>query len=106
MLLCADPFLNDVNFVLSVLTLEELGATGNKVSPNQRLHSSQSHLPAGHCCTAEIACMNNGHSMTLTMKINPDSSYHLAGPDWPHNQPCSGQRYCRPCHICHSPGCY
>ena len=29
--LCADPFLNDQNFVLSVLTLEELGATGNKV---------------------------------------------------------------------------
>ena len=28
---CADPFLNDQNFVLSVLTLEELGATGNKV---------------------------------------------------------------------------
>ena len=27
----ADPFLNDVNFVLSVLTLEEGGATGNKV---------------------------------------------------------------------------
>lgn len=27
---CADPFLNDENFVLSVLTLEELGATGNK----------------------------------------------------------------------------
>lgn len=25
-----DPFLNDVNFVISVLTLEELGATGNK----------------------------------------------------------------------------
>ena len=34
---CADPFLNDQNFVLSVLTLEELGATGNKVSPSQRL---------------------------------------------------------------------
>ena len=29
--LAADPFLNDANFVLSVLTLEELGATGNKV---------------------------------------------------------------------------
>lgn len=28
--LTADPFKNDVNFVLSVLTLEELGATGNK----------------------------------------------------------------------------
>ena len=27
-----DPFLNDQNFVLSVLTLEEFGATGNKVS--------------------------------------------------------------------------
>ena len=31
MLCCAaDPFLNDQNFVLSVLSLEELGATGNK----------------------------------------------------------------------------
>ena len=38
---CADPFLNDQNFVLSVLTLEELGATGNKVSPCQRLRLSQ-----------------------------------------------------------------
>ena len=27
-----DPFMNDQNFVLSVLTLEEFGATGNKVS--------------------------------------------------------------------------
>lgn len=27
----ADPFLNDQNFILSVLSLEELGATGNKV---------------------------------------------------------------------------
>ena len=30
LILCADPYLNDVNFVLSVVTLEELGATGNK----------------------------------------------------------------------------
>lgn len=43
----ADPFLNDQNYVLSVLTLEELGATGNKVrllrptttlSPLQSMH--------------------------------------------------------------------
>ncbi len=27
----ADPFANDENFLLSVLSLEELGATGNKV---------------------------------------------------------------------------
>jgi hypothetical protein len=27
----ADPFLNDENFLLSVLALEELGCTGNKV---------------------------------------------------------------------------
>ena len=26
----ADPFLNDQNYILSVLSLEELGATGNK----------------------------------------------------------------------------
>ena len=28
---CADPFGNDESFLLSMLTLEELGATGNKV---------------------------------------------------------------------------
>ena len=33
----ADPFLNDENFLLCVLSLEELGATGNKV-----LHQSPS----------------------------------------------------------------
>ena len=27
---CADPFLNDATYFTSVLTLEELGATGNK----------------------------------------------------------------------------
>ncbi len=27
----ADPFANDENYLLSVLSLEELGATGNKV---------------------------------------------------------------------------
>ena len=32
LLFAADPFMNDQNFVLSVLTLEEFGATGNKVS--------------------------------------------------------------------------
>ena len=31
----ADPFLNDQNYVLCVLSLEELGATGNKVRPNR-----------------------------------------------------------------------
>ena len=30
LLMRADPFANDESFVLSVLTLEELGATGNK----------------------------------------------------------------------------
>ena len=29
-IVCADPFANDENFLLSMLTLEELGATGNK----------------------------------------------------------------------------
>ena len=27
---CADPFLSDETYMVSVLTLEELGATGNK----------------------------------------------------------------------------
>ena len=44
MYVCADPFLNDQNFVLSVLTLEELGATGNKVSPCQRPRMSHSQF--------------------------------------------------------------
>ena len=30
----ADPFANDENFLISMLTLEELGATGNKVCSN------------------------------------------------------------------------
>ena len=33
----ADPFLNDANFIVSVLSLEELGATGNKVSTLLRI---------------------------------------------------------------------
>ena len=32
----ADPFLNDENFLLCVLSLEELGATGNKVFTSLR----------------------------------------------------------------------
>lgn len=33
-----DPFMNDQNYVLSVLSLEEVGARGNKVSmPAQEL---------------------------------------------------------------------
>jgi hypothetical protein len=30
-LCCTDPFQNDETYLLSVLSLEELGATGNKV---------------------------------------------------------------------------
>ena len=37
----ADPFLNDQNYVLSMLTLEELGATGNKVC-------TQPHAPCSY----------------------------------------------------------
>lgn len=33
--IAADPFLNDQNFILSVLSLEELGATGNKVTSSR-----------------------------------------------------------------------
>ncbi len=29
----ADPYVNDATFTISMLTLEELGATGNKVPP-------------------------------------------------------------------------
>ena len=31
----ADPFASDANYVLCVLTLEELGATGNKARASQ-----------------------------------------------------------------------
>lgn len=30
-LVCADPYVNDATFALSMVFLEELGATGNKV---------------------------------------------------------------------------
>ena len=46
---CADPFLNDQNFVLSVLTLEELGATGNKVGS----HPGE-HLTAFDCLPIRV----------------------------------------------------
>lgn len=40
--IAADPFLNDQNFILSVLSLEELGATGNKVKKmSYRCHLHQ-----------------------------------------------------------------
>ena len=43
---CADPFLNDETFVTCVATLEELGATGNKVlhSCNRLLLALQTHV--------------------------------------------------------------
>ena len=45
-----DPFMNDQNFVLSVLTIEEFGATGNKVSaPSTKfpwLYSGEACCPA------------------------------------------------------------
>ena len=37
-----NPFLNDQNFILSVLTLEEFGATGNKVSLSDAVSSQAS----------------------------------------------------------------
>ena len=62
--MCADPFLNDQNFVLSVLTLEELGATGNKVSPYQT--PCLPHLSG--CPTAKLAYMNSRHMVRLGME--------------------------------------
>ena len=56
-----NPFLNDQNFVVSVLTLEEFGATGNKVSA---IHTSQSvglHSPYGTCaifCQSQLKEMS------------------------------------------------
>ena len=50
---CADPFLNDQNYVLSVLTLEELGATGNKA---RLLRPTNYSLPfTEHALTGEPA---------------------------------------------------
>ena len=42
-----DPFMNDQNFVLSVLTLEEFGATGNKVSALKTVTLAQGAVKEG-----------------------------------------------------------
>jgi hypothetical protein len=38
-----DPFKNDINFLLSTWSLEEIGATGDKVRQMQMWHSCGGH---------------------------------------------------------------
>ena len=52
-----NPFLNDQNFVLSVLTLEEFGATGNKVSAAlQHCALSTCMFSLSMLCQASLSC--------------------------------------------------
>ena len=46
----ADPFLNDQNYVLCVLSLEELGATGNKVRPECGVKEAGGYVYQVLCC--------------------------------------------------------
>ena len=46
----ADPFLNDQNYVLCVLSLEELGATGNKVRPGCGVKEAGGYVYHVLCC--------------------------------------------------------
>ncbi len=46
----ADPFLNDQNYVLCVLSLEELGATGNKVRPECGVKEAVGYIYQVLCC--------------------------------------------------------
>ena len=67
----ADPFANDENFLLSMLSLEELGATGNKV----RCYAT--HL--SWCCRAlcsgvPLACFHDWTAISL-LSI-PAIGYH------------------------------
>lgn len=48
---CADPYVNDATFALSMVFLEELGATGNKVCCCLLL------LPSAYACVPWHACL-------------------------------------------------
>ena len=45
----ADPFANDENFLISMLTLEELGATGNKVCSHAGVIFGYTRLRLPYC---------------------------------------------------------
>lgn len=53
---CADPYVNDATFALSMVFLEELGATGNKVQRcllhQQDVSICPLHLPFAALCIA------------------------------------------------------
>lgn len=55
LVLFADPYRNDVNFVLSVLTLEELGATGNKGLAGILINPVHANAVAGLATSGTIA---------------------------------------------------
>jgi hypothetical protein len=46
-----NPFLNDQNFFLSVVTLEELGATGRLLVPSILITPTLTSSPAAVCCS-------------------------------------------------------
>ena len=96
-LLCfADPFLNDVNFLLSVLTLEEGGATGNKVRTIYGVLCIPRICPVWSClkqCSTAVC--------TTTLILMPCTGTH-----WTHHQPCPSKWHRRPCHISYCPRCH
>jgi hypothetical protein len=57
---CADPFANDESFLLSMLSLEELGATGNKVCG----HTLSVHCAVLYSTSSHVYCLlsNSHHS--------------------------------------------
>ena len=65
--LAADPFLNDQNFVLSVLSLEELGATGNKVSEKCIVF----------CIGLSIASLDRLLLVSVSVSINRPACLHV-----------------------------
>ncbi len=50
----ADPFANDENFLISMLTLEELGATGNKVCSHAVVNFGYTNWSALYCAVPLI----------------------------------------------------
>ncbi len=60
----ADPFANDENFLLSLLSLEELGATGNKVGLRCKRHAQQAFaLMHALRCRPHACLCSAGHAV-------------------------------------------
>lgn len=65
--MAADPFKNDVNFVLSVLSLEELGATGNKGLALLLDNPVHANAVAGLATSANSQATVEVHNCNVTM---------------------------------------